>query len=58
MGEGSLLSVKIVSQCVNSGLLDEKNKHEITSGWVNSRTLGSLDVRTGTDGAGTLTLEE
>lgn len=29
MAEGSLFPVKIVSQCVNSRLLDEKNKHQI-----------------------------
>lgn len=55
MAEGFLLSVKIVSQYVNSGLLDEKNKYKLCIWMVR---LGSLDFRIGNNDAGTLRPEE
>lgn len=67
VAEGSLPPVKIVSWCVNSELLDKKNKHQICNWEVSSRVLpwsfhlptpGSLDLKTRTDVAETVQLQE
>lgn len=43
MAESCVPSVKIVSWCVNSGLLDQKNKHQICS-WVGQLHGSSMEL--------------